>query len=113
MSTTEQKSNEIEHAEQYFFIGAALLLGVAYMFSPLLSYVGALLCLTVFSSRINTVPRVALSVVGILSGASIGASRLVGRGLSDDFAWYYDIYRHPNIVQWTERIPRYEVGLPI
>jgi len=99
--------------DQYFLTAAVALLSAVYMFSPLTSYVGALLYLTLFSRRLSTRVRVATSVIAILSGASIWASRQVGLNVSDDFMWYYGVYSSVDTVDWTDRIPVYEVGLPL
>ena len=113
MNRLQHASQETEGGEQYFQVAAVALLSVVYMFSPLVSYMGALLFLTIFSSRLSTRMRVAAGVIVILSGASIWASRLVGRSESDDFAWYYEIYNPIDTMPWTDKIPVYEVGLPL
>ncbi len=100
--------------DEYFFLGAVVLFCLCYMFSPLASYLGALLYLTVFSHRLSTRVRIATGVVVIMSAASIWASREVGRNVSDDFELYYDMYRRVGALEWgAERIPVYEFGLPL
>jgi len=107
-------AREPGRGDQHFYLAAVALLGICYLFSPLVSFVGALLYLTVFSRRLNTPVRVATSVVAIVSAASIWASREVGRSVSDDLAAYYDIYSRLGMLEWgTERIPVYEFGLPL
>ena len=100
--------------DEYLFLGAVAFLCLCYMFSPLASYLGALLYLTVFSHRLSTRVRIATGVVVIISAASIWASREVGRNASDDFEFYYDMYRRVGALEWgAERIPVYEFGLPL
>ncbi len=114
MSSLEPASKQVDRSDQYFVAAAVPLLGVLYMFSPLASYIGALLFLTLFSSRLNANVRIATSAIVILSGASIWASRQVGLSVSDDFASYYDMYTRIDHLEWTtERIPPYELGLPM
>jgi len=100
--------------DRYLLAAAVPLLSVGYLFSPWASYTGALLYLTLFTARLSPRVRVATSVIAILSGASIWASRQVGVSVSDDFAWYYDLYTRIDHVEWsTERVPVYEAGLPL
>ena len=113
MNKALHASKDTGGGEQYLHVAAVLLLTAVYMFSPLVSYVSALLFLTIFSRRLSTRVRIATSTIVILSGASIWASRLVGRSESDDFAWYYQTYNPIDTVPWTEKIPFYEVGLPL
>jgi len=113
VNSLQDAARETDRREQYLPLAALVLLSVIYLFSPFASYIGSLLFLTVFSRRLSTRMRIAASVIAILSGASIWASRLVGRTESDDFEWYYAIYRPVDPVPWTNKIPVYEVGFPL
>ena len=100
-------------ADQYALAAAVVLLAAVYLFSPLASYIGALLFLTLCSRFLYRVVRVAAGIVTVLSGASIWASRTFGESLSDDFAQYYEIYGRINNHEWTSGvIPGYEFALP-
>lgn len=100
-------------ADQYALAAVVALLAAVYLFSPLASYIGALLYLTIFSRLLYPAVRVGAAIVTVLSGASIWASRTFGRSMSDDFEQYYEIYSRISNHEWTTGvIPAYEFGLP-
>ena len=114
MSDLPPARRELVGGHQYFLLATVALLSASYMFSPLVSYLGALLYLTAFSRHLSARVRVATAVIAIVSAASIWASREVGRNVSDDFGLYYDMYTRVGTPEWgAERIPVYEFGLPL
>ena len=66
---------------------------VIFPFSPLLSYYISIILLLTLSELCNSRPvRVYLSIIALVSGSLIAASRMSLRSLSDDFGHYYDSY---------------------